>query len=94
MEGGAFHTFRHEHRLEPLLDNGSRMTDLVSWTSPWGVLGRLADAVVVRRALTGLIADRNAEIERRVVDDRAAQCDDVATSASRRTPTPSLRRSR
>ncbi|MGQ7297399.1 SRPBCC family protein [Quadrisphaera sp. KR29] len=71
MVSGAFSSFRHEHLYEPLpvapgAPPRTRATDRMTWTSPLGPLGRLADALVVRRALQGLLADRNAEIGRRL----------------------------
>ncbi|TNM68505.1 SRPBCC family protein [Streptomyces sp. NP160] len=71
MVSGAFSSFRHEHLFTPLpaAADGSprtRSTDRMTWTSPLGPLGRLADAVLVRRTLVGLLADRNAEIARRL----------------------------
>jgi hypothetical protein len=42
------------------------MHDLVRWRSPLGVLGRVADIVLVRRALLVLLRARNAEIARQV----------------------------
>ncbi|WP_146211039.1 SRPBCC family protein [Quadrisphaera granulorum] len=69
MVSGAFASFRHEHLFEPLspAPDGSprtRSTDRMTWTSPLGPLGRLADALFVRRTLEGLLEDRNAEIAR------------------------------
>ncbi len=66
MVRGAFRRFRHEHTLEALPHNRCRMTDRLAWTSPLGGLGRVADAVFVRRVLAGLLADRNGEIARRL----------------------------
>lgn len=66
MTSGAFRRFRHEHTLDALPHNGCRMTDRLSWESPLGPLGRVADEVFVRRVLAGLLADRNAEICRRL----------------------------
>ena len=71
MVSGAFASFRHEHDLQPLPAGPggaprTRMTDRMTWRSPLGPLGRVADAVLVRRTLAGLLADRNAEIARRL----------------------------
>ena len=41
------------------------MTDRMSWRSPLGLLGRVADLLFVRRTLRQLLADRIAEIVRR-----------------------------
>lgn len=71
MVSGAFAAFHHEHLFDPLppTADGSprtRSTDRMTWNSPLGPLGRLADALFVRRTLQGLLADRNAEIGRRL----------------------------
>jgi ligand-binding SRPBCC domain-containing protein len=69
MEHGLFAAFRHEHVLVPAGPDGRQgtvMHDDVRWRSPLGVLGRVADALFVRRALLALLRRRNAEIERHV----------------------------
>ncbi len=71
MVSGAFSSFRHEHLFDPLPAGPdgaprTRSTDRMTWTSPLGPLGRIADAVLVRRTLVGLLDDRNAEITRRL----------------------------
>ena len=68
MERGLFARFRHEHALTPV-DGGTLMRDSVAWRSPLGALGRVADAVFVRRALLALLQARNAEIARQVAAD-------------------------
>ncbi|GAA4961666.1 SRPBCC family protein [Kineococcus glutinatus] len=66
MRAGAFAEFRHEHRFEVEGPHMTIMTDRMTWTSPLGPLGALADVVLVRPVLLRLLADRNAEIARRV----------------------------
>jgi ligand-binding SRPBCC domain-containing protein len=65
MSSGAFAEFRHEHSYEPEGPQMTIMTDRMAWRSPYGVLGRIADLVFVRRTLRQLLADRNSEIVRR-----------------------------
>ncbi|GAA0313858.1 SRPBCC family protein [Kineococcus aurantiacus] len=65
MESGAFARFRHEHSFETEGPQMTIMTDRMSWSSPWGALGRVADLLFVRRTLRQLLADRNSEIVRR-----------------------------
>ncbi|NAZ84281.1 hypothetical protein GTR02_20980 [Kineococcus sp. R8] len=65
MADGLFAEFRHEHSFEAEGPRMTIMTDRMSWRSPLGVLGRVADAVFVRRTLRQLLADRNSEIVRR-----------------------------
>ncbi|ABS05234.1 ligand-binding SRPBCC domain-containing protein [Kineococcus radiotolerans] len=65
MSSGAFARFRHEHSYEPEGPQMTIMTDRMAWRSPWGLLGRVADVLFVRRTLHQLLADRNSEIVRR-----------------------------
>jgi ligand-binding SRPBCC domain-containing protein len=65
MAEGLFARFRHEHSFEAEGPRMTIMTDRMSWRSPLGLLGRVADAVFVRRTLRQLLADRNSEIVRR-----------------------------
>ncbi|WP_092866467.1 hypothetical protein [Quadrisphaera sp. DSM 44207] len=71
MVAGVFAEFEHEHDLEALPPHTdgrprTRMTDELSWRSPTGLLGHVADAVLVRRTLAELLADHDAEIVRRL----------------------------
>lgn len=54
---GPFTSFRHVHEFRPT-QTGSVMTDRVEFTAPFGVLGRLAERLVLRRYLQRLIAHR------------------------------------
>ena len=70
MRAGVFAEYRHEHRFEVEGRDMTIMTDRLSWRSPLGPLGALADAAYVRRALLRLLGERNAEIARRVEQRR------------------------
>lgn len=58
QQRGPFARFRHEHVFEPV-EGGTRVTDLVSFEAPLGVLGRIAEALVLRRYMPRLIRIRN-----------------------------------
>jgi ligand-binding SRPBCC domain-containing protein len=58
---GPFAAFRHVHRFEPT-GHGTRMTDEVTFTAPFGFLGRIAERAVLRRRLSTLIVTRNAHL--------------------------------
>ncbi len=62
MVRGAFRRFRHEHRFEETA-GGTVMTDVFDYTSPLGILGRLADRLFLERYLTGLLRRRNAVVK-------------------------------
>jgi ligand-binding SRPBCC domain-containing protein len=65
MTTGVFSSYRHVHVFRPA-EGGTEMVDDVTWTSPAGPFGALADRLFVRRMLERLLDDRNAEILRRV----------------------------
>jgi ligand-binding SRPBCC domain-containing protein len=61
MVRGRFRSFEHDHWFEPGPD-GTVMRDLLVFSSPCGVLGRLVDRLVLRRYLTRLLERRNAAL--------------------------------
>lgn len=67
QQRGPFRRWRHEHHFaaDDAAGNGSGtvMRDVVEFTSPLGVLGRAVDALVLRRYMVKLIAERNAHIK-------------------------------
>jgi ligand-binding SRPBCC domain-containing protein len=78
MVSGVFRKYRHAHSFRPGRDGSSNgtgaiasstttMDDDVSWTTPFGPIGVLADRLVVRRVLLRLLRDRNEEIRRRLL---------------------------
>src|SRR5689334_7479117 len=62
MVSGAFARFVHDHHFEPIAA-GTRMTDTFDYTSPLGVLGRVADALFLERYMRALLAERNRVIQ-------------------------------
>ena len=66
MVSGAFSAYAHEHVLTALPGGSTRQEDTMSWTSPLGPLGRVADAVAVRAVMRHLLSARNAEVVRRL----------------------------
>ncbi|MDQ0689974.1 SRPBCC family protein [Arthrobacter sp. W4I7] len=54
---GPFKSFRHVHEFEST-PAGSIMTDRVEFTAPFGLLGRLAERLVLGCYLQGLIRER------------------------------------
>lgn len=55
---GPFKSFRHEHLFEPS-SSGTTLIDRVEFTAPFGVIGRIAERVVLGRYLRRLIEVRN-----------------------------------
>jgi len=60
-EKSPFAYWRHEHRFTPLPDGATRMTDDVTYALPLGPLGRIADALLARRQLANMFAERQAK---------------------------------
>jgi ligand-binding SRPBCC domain-containing protein len=58
MLKGPFPAWRHEHRFAELPGGRTELTDRVEYELPAGALGRLADAVVVRRVLLATFGSR------------------------------------
>jgi ligand-binding SRPBCC domain-containing protein len=53
-----FKIWRHEHRFEPI-SGGTRMTDLVSYEMPFGLVGRLFGATIFRLQIIAMFAGRH-----------------------------------
>ncbi len=59
---GPFSEFRHEHLFKPT-DNGETiMLDRVAFRAPLGVVGRIAERVLLERYLRRLVEARNAYV--------------------------------
>lgn len=54
---GPFRSFRHVHEFEGT-GTGSIMTDRIEFTAPFGILGRLAEWLFLRRYLQRIITER------------------------------------
>jgi ligand-binding SRPBCC domain-containing protein len=61
MTEGRFKMFRHDHYFEAT-DNGTRMTDIVEFRSPFGLLGAIMDFLLLKRYMRNLILARNETI--------------------------------
>lgn len=57
MQRGAFRSFVHDHYFET---DGARtkMIDVLAFSAPFGILGRIAERLVLRRYLTRLLSMR------------------------------------
>lgn len=62
MQRGAFKRWHHTHLFEAMTD-ATLMIDEVEYSSPLGILGQLADALVLERYMTRLLRERNAHIK-------------------------------
>ncbi len=55
---GAFKSFRHEHYFEET-NAGTLMTEVFYFESPLGILGKIANALFLKRYMTNLLKARN-----------------------------------
>jgi len=67
MQRGAFRSFVHDHVFKAR-DGGTTMTDVLTFAAPLGILGRIAEAVVLRRYMTRLLEAR-AKIIKEAVEE-------------------------
>lgn len=65
MTRGVFQSLRHRHIFQELSGGRSRMTDVLVWRSPFGILGIAADKIAVERHLRGFLISRAAQIKTR-----------------------------
>ena len=64
MVRGAFRSFRHDHWFEALANGETLMRDELRFEAPYGVLGWVAERVVLRRYLERFLKERNGVIRR------------------------------
>ena len=62
MTEGRFKSFVHIHEFEPR-DGGTLMRDMLIWDSPFGILGEIADRLLVEGHLTRLVSTRNSRLK-------------------------------
>ncbi len=62
MEEGIFKSFKHEH-LFVTESEMTIMTDVFIYTSPLGILGKMADKMFLKRYMTNFLLQRNKVIK-------------------------------
>jgi len=62
MESGAFKSFRHKHHFSQI-DGHTVMKDEFVFESPFGVLGKLVNWLILKRYMTNLLVRRNQVIK-------------------------------
>ena len=63
MVRGAFRFMKHDHFFRALPSGETEMRDVFCFAAPLPVLGRLAEILVLRRYMRGLLHERNAVIQ-------------------------------
>jgi ligand-binding SRPBCC domain-containing protein len=69
MVEGAFKSFRHEHHFENI-DGATIMIDHFIYISPFGILGRIADFLFLKKYMTNLLEKRNSTIKEFAESDK------------------------
>lgn len=62
MVAGVFQRFDHDHEFESLGER-TRVRDVFDFTSPWGLLGRVADVLVVTRHMRQFLERRMRDLK-------------------------------
>ncbi len=60
---GTFKRFDHDLFFEAISGGRTRMRDVFDYTSPFGLIGRLADILFLKRYVRRLLEKRNAVIK-------------------------------
>ncbi|MCA1064949.1 SRPBCC family protein [Rossellomorea aquimaris] len=63
MVKGAFHSFTHTHEFIES-GTGTMMKDTFSYTSPLGILGKLADVLFLEKYMRNFIVNRAVELKK------------------------------
>jgi ligand-binding SRPBCC domain-containing protein len=63
MIKGAFTRIVHDHYFEPLVE-GTRMVDIFDFSAPFGLLGTIAERLVLTRYMRRLLEARNQVLKR------------------------------
>lgn len=65
---GPYTFWHHTHTFEPV-GQGTRITDEVRYVVPFGILGRIANALIVRRQLERIFAFRERVMENMFIEN-------------------------
>lgn len=83
MQNGAFKSFKHQHIFSDL-KNGTLMTDIFEYESPFGILGNIADKVFLKNYMTKLLEKRNSTIKEFAETEKWNAIVKTSTSANSR----------
>ena len=68
MQRGAFRSFVHDHYFD-VQGERTKMIDVVAFSAPLGILGRIAEKLLLRRYLTRMLSTR-AQVIKEAVEAR------------------------
>ncbi len=60
---GPYSLWHHEHKIEPI-DGGVLMTDIVSYKPPFGILGSIANTLIIKKQLKEIFNFRTIAMEK------------------------------
>ncbi len=61
---GPYALWHHQHKIEPI-EGGVLMTDIVTYQPPFGVLGAIANKLLIKKQLRAIFDYRTIALERR-----------------------------
>lgn len=61
---GPYALWHHQHHFE-VVEGGTKMTDILHYKVPYGIIGSIADGLMVEKKIDSIFRFRYAEIERR-----------------------------
>ncbi|HEY7769346.1 SRPBCC family protein [Longimicrobium sp.] len=73
MVRGAFASMVHDHHIDAAPDGGTMLRDELRFAAPLGILGRIAERLVLRRYMTRFLHTRNAVLKRVAESDEWRQ---------------------
>ena len=60
---GPYSMWHHEHKIEPI-EGGVLMTDIVSYKPPFGILGSIANTLLIKKQLKQIFDFRTVAVEK------------------------------
>jgi ligand-binding SRPBCC domain-containing protein len=60
---GPYSIWHHEHKIEPI-EGGVLMTDIVSYKPPFGILGSIANSILIKKQLKEIFDFRVTAVEK------------------------------
>jgi len=64
MVSGAFRSLRHVHEFTAAEDGGTVMADVITWESPFGLLGSIVDVLILKRHMHWFITEKQKLLKR------------------------------
>jgi ligand-binding SRPBCC domain-containing protein len=61
---GPYSIWQHQHIIEPI-ENGTLMTDIVSYAPPLGFIGAIANSLIIKKKLNEIFDYRTEAVEKR-----------------------------